>query len=106
MSIVKPLFIKSNHSGGEHSCFSQNTSSIGTSNVLLLEHSVGQVVDKHAHDEWHMIFVRSGKIQFTVLEAEYNAEPGDSLVIPPNTKHSFKVLGEKPCNTLCLTINK
>ena len=78
--------------------------SLKTGQLLLLNHPAAQVVDTHTHEEAHLIFVRQGKINFQVQGQTYAMAAGDTLVVPPNTPHSFTVIGDSPCRTACLSI--
>ena len=81
-----------------------NCKSLKSGQLLLLEHPAGQVVDDHDHEEAHIIFVRKGKIEFTIDTKAYAMEVGDTLVVPPKTVHSFKTVGDEACLTACLSI--
>ena len=81
-----------------------NCKSLKSGQLLLLNHPVAQVVDTHTHEEAHIIFVRQGKVNFQVEGQTFEMSAGDTLVVPPNTPHSFTVIGSDPCRTACLSI--
>ena len=45
----------------------------------------------HVHDAEHEVFtVLSGRVRFKAGEEEFEAGPGDVVMIPPGTPHTFK----------------
>ena len=59
-------------------------------------------VDKHPFDEIRMVL--EGELTMNINGNQLLLRSGDKIVIPSNTKHSQKVLGEAPC--LCIVANK
>ena len=62
--------------------------------VHLVTHPVGQVKEMHVHDppQDHVIAVRSGRMRWTVEGREtLDAGPGDVIVTPAGTAHSYEV---------------
>lgn len=57
---------------------------------------------RHPFDEVRMIL--SGELSFNVNGNQLLLRSGDKIIIPSNTKHSQKVLGQDPC--LSLVANK
>ena len=72
--------------------------------VHLVTHPVGQVKEMHVHDppQDHIIVVRSGSMRWTVGEQTLDAEPGDVIVTPAGTAHSYEVLGDRPARVVCI----
>jgi mannose-6-phosphate isomerase-like protein (cupin superfamily) len=50
----------------------------------------------HRHSCGEVFVVYAGRGIYTVDETEIVAEPGDMVVIPPNTWHSFRPAGDEP----------
>jgi mannose-6-phosphate isomerase-like protein (cupin superfamily) len=49
----------------------------------------------HVHEREHEVFtVMSGRVRFRVEDAEVEAGPGDVVVVPPGTPHTFKGLSD------------
>ena len=49
----------------------------------------------HVHEREHEVFtLMSGRVRFQVEETEIEATPGDMVVIPPGTPHTFKGLAD------------
>lgn len=60
----------------------------------------GPVLHKHPYSEtW---IVRSGKAQFTASGETLEAEPGDIMVVPPETPHKFKNIGTERLEIICI----
>lgn len=74
---------------------------IPRTNILLCVFpiDIGQIGETHTHDEVHLIFVRSGKVNYTVNADTRMLGPGDFIAILPNTPHSFEEITDEP---LCL----
>ena len=53
---------------------------------------------RHPFDEIRMIL--SGELSFNVNGNQLLLRSGDKIIIPSNTKHSQKVLGQDPCVSL------
>jgi mannose-6-phosphate isomerase-like protein (cupin superfamily) len=53
---------------------------------------------RHPYSE--LRFVISGQLLVNVSGNQVLLRPGDSIVIPPNTRHSYSVVGENPCQSL------
>ena len=57
---------------------------------------------RHPVDEVRMIL--EGEISMNISGNQLLLRPGDKIMIPANTKHSQRVLTDKPC--LCLVANR
>lgn len=64
----------------------------------LLETSKVYPEHRHPFDEVRMILV--GELSMNINGNQLLLRAGDKIVIPSNTKHSQKVLGETPCETI------
>lgn len=53
---------------------------------------------RHPFDEVRMIL--SGELSMNINGNQLLLRSGDKIVIPSNTKHSQKVLGQAPCETI------
>lgn len=62
--------------------------------------TVEEIYPEHRHpfDEVRMIL--SGELSFNVNGNQLLLRSGDKIIIPSNTKHSQKVLGQGPCVSL------
>ena len=65
--------------------------------VHLVTHPAGQVKEMHVHDppQDHVITIRSGRMRWTVDGESLEAGPGDVIVTPAGTPHSYEVLGDE-----------
>jgi len=72
--------------------------------VHLVTHPVGQVKEPHTHDppQDHVIVIRSGRMRWTVEDQSLDAGPGDVIVTPAGTAHSYEVLGDEPARVVCV----
>jgi len=72
--------------------------------VHLVTHPVGQVKGPHTHDppQDHVIVIRSGRMRWTVEDQSLDAGPGDVIVTPAGTAHSYEVLGDEPARVVCV----
>ncbi len=72
--------------------------------VHLVTHPVAQVKGPHTHDppQDHVIVIRSGRMRWTVEDQSLDAGPGDVIVTPAGTAHSYEVLGDEPARVVCV----
>jgi mannose-6-phosphate isomerase-like protein (cupin superfamily) len=72
--------------------------------VHLVTHPVGQVKEMHVHDppQDHVVTIRSGRMRWTVGGVSLDAGPGDVIVTPAGTPHSYEVLGDEPARVVCV----
>jgi mannose-6-phosphate isomerase-like protein (cupin superfamily) len=63
-----------------------------------------QVKEMHVHDppQDHIIVMRSGRMRWTVEDQSLDAGPGDVIVTPAGTAHSYEVLGDEPARVVCV----
>ncbi len=57
---------------------------------------------KHPLDEIRMVL--EGELSMNINGNQLLLRSGDKIVVPSNTKHSQKVLGDQPC--VCIVANK
>jgi quercetin dioxygenase-like cupin family protein len=72
--------------------------------VHLVTHPAGQVKEVHTHDppQDHIIVIRSGRMRWTVEDESLEAGPGDVIVTPAGTPHSYEVLGDEDARVVCI----
>ena len=46
-------------------------------------------VKPHAHPYYHMFYIHSGSFRFSVNGQDHCLQPGDVLLVPPQTEHSY-----------------
>jgi mannose-6-phosphate isomerase-like protein (cupin superfamily) len=72
--------------------------------VHLVTHPAGQGKEMHVHDpaQVHVLVIRSGRMRWTVEDQTLDAGPGDVIVTPAGTPHSYEVLGEESARVVCV----
>jgi quercetin dioxygenase-like cupin family protein len=72
--------------------------------VHLVTHPAGQAKEMHIHDppQDHVIVMRSGRMRWTVEDQSLEVGPGDVIVTPAGTAHSYEVLGDEPARVVCI----
>jgi quercetin dioxygenase-like cupin family protein len=70
--------------------------------VKAITHPAGEASPVHTHPEDHIIFMRSGRIRWTVGDESLDAEAGDTIVTPAGVTHSFEVLDAQPSQVVCI----
>ncbi|MFC5972314.1 cupin domain-containing protein [Halomarina salina] len=71
--------------------------------VHVVHHDPGTEREEHTHEETHIVFVRSGRMRWSV-DGEYRETgPGDTTVTPGGVTHSWEVLGDDPARVVCVT---
>ncbi|MBT3350308.1 MAG: cupin domain-containing protein [Nitrospinaceae bacterium] len=69
---------------------------VGVKEMLCwLELKPGCVVPEHAHENEQISHVLKGHLRFVVDGETIEIGPGESLLIPPNARHSAEVLGDE-----------
>jgi len=58
--------------------------------VSRSEIAPGAGVKSHTHPYYHMFYVQSGYFRFCAAGAQYNLEPGHTLLVPPQTEHDYQ----------------
>ena len=54
----------------------------------------------HDPPQDHVIVIRSGRMRWTVEDQTLDPEPGDVIVTPAGTAHSYEVLGDEPARVV------
>jgi mannose-6-phosphate isomerase-like protein (cupin superfamily) len=49
-----------------------------------------------------VIVIRSGRMRWTVENQSLDAAPGDVIVTPAGTAHSYEVLGDESARVVCI----
>jgi quercetin dioxygenase-like cupin family protein len=70
--------------------------------LQAVTHEPGEASPVHTHPEDHVIFMRSGRMRWTVDDDTIEAEAGDTIVTPAGVPHSFEVLGEEAAQCVCV----
>ena len=56
----------------------------------------GAGVKPHSHPYYHMLFVLSGVCRFHVEGVQYDVQPGQCLLVPPQMQHAYTNEGSEP----------
>jgi mannose-6-phosphate isomerase-like protein (cupin superfamily) len=70
--------------------------------MFLVDNEPGEGPGLHVHPYSETWVVRSGRVRFTADGEEFDAGPGDILVVGPNTKHKFVNLGPGRLDLVCV----
>jgi quercetin dioxygenase-like cupin family protein len=62
--------------------------------ISTLTYEPDQTGKEHIHGQSRVVFVRKGRITFTLGDKSFETGPGDCFFMLPNTPHSFKVTGD------------
>ena len=68
--------------------------------VAKNKNAPGSGVKPHSHPYYHMFLLEAGQCCFTVDRTAYPLAPGQCLLVPPQTEHSFTTSGEEPIEYL------
>jgi mannose-6-phosphate isomerase-like protein (cupin superfamily) len=76
--------------------------------VIMLEgmEPIAEIFDpkvktqENRHPYFELRFVLAGQLLVNVSGNQVLLRQGDSILIPPNTRHSYTVVGESPCESL------
>jgi mannose-6-phosphate isomerase-like protein (cupin superfamily) len=69
---------------------------------FLVNNLPGDGPDLHKHPYSETWIVRSGRGRFTADGEDIDAEPGDIIVVGPETPHKFKNIGEERLDVICI----
>lgn len=58
--------------------------------------------DLHYHNEFELVYVVNGSIEFTILEKKYIANKGDIVLLLPDYPHSMKQVPNVSCEYYCM----
>ena len=104
-----PRFVKTDLSGrffkaSENLCIDVDLKG-SNSHLYIFPIKPGQKVETHVHaDGIHFIFVRTGKVKYTIGDVTMVVGPGDFISIPPNTSHSFEAMNGEPTSVVAFDI--
>lgn len=70
--------------------------------VFLIDSEPGQGPALHTHPYTEMWIVRSGQARFTVGNETLDPNPGDIVVVNPETPHRFKNIGTTRLELTCI----
>lgn len=59
------------------------------------------LIEDHRHPFDEVITVVSGEAVFDIAGNKLLLRVGDRIVIPSNTRHSFKIQGDETCSFIC-----
>jgi mannose-6-phosphate isomerase-like protein (cupin superfamily) len=80
--------------GGTVRFFHGDEHDLGDVSVAMSSNPPGGDGLKHRHPCGEVFVVYEGRGVYTVGDSEVVAEPGDIVVVPPNTWHSFRAEGD------------
>lgn len=75
----------------------------GATISVILDHSgprQGPRLHRHPYDETWV--VQAGNVTFQVGDTRQRAEPGDIVIVPPDTPHKFTNDGPGPSSLVCI----
>lgn len=70
-------------------------------NMRMIEILPGGNTPDHSHPYEHENYVVEGKGQVMMNNEYFDLKPGDVVLVPPNTRHQYKNLGENIFKFLC-----
>ena len=79
---------------------SQPNDGTTSSNLSYSVIGVGVGAPMHTHESDEFIVVLDGTIEVRIDDDIYYAEPDQTIVVPPNVPHSFKVVGHSDARIL------
>jgi quercetin dioxygenase-like cupin family protein len=82
--------------GGAVRFFHGDEHGLGSVSVAMSSNPPGGVGRTHRHPCGEVFVVYEGRGVYTVGDNEIVAEPGDIVVVPPDTWHSFRAEGDVP----------
>lgn len=72
--------------------------------LLTIRAEDGEGEFEHGGEEF--IYMLSGRLRFTVGEAEMTLGPGDSLYFDPRRRHTTRALGKTPARFICVFVRE
>jgi len=69
---------------------------------FLVKNAPGTGPDLHKHPYSETWIVRDGKARITADGEDIEADPGDIIVVGPETPHKFKNIGADRLNIICI----
>jgi len=70
--------------------------------MFLVNNEPGEGPELHRHPYSETWIVRSGKARMTADGQDIDAEPGDIVVVGPQTPHKFKNVGTERLDIICI----
>lgn len=70
--------------------------------VYVNDHAPGETADLHAHDEDHILVMRSGRMRWTIDGQTVETGAGDVILAPAGVEHGYEVLGDEAVKLLCV----
>lgn len=67
---------------------------------VFVEVDPGNACASHTHDVEEIIYVHRGTLEFTVGDSVTTQVPGELTVVPPETSHGFRNVGDTPAGVL------
>ncbi len=61
--------------------------------LFVFAYEPGEVGPTHTHEETHLVFVRSGRVRYTVGDATRDVGAGEIVAMLPGVPHSYEALG-------------
>ena len=58
----------------------------------------------HRHETQSFLVLRDGRGHVTIGDEQFDAEHGDTVVVPAHVWHTFRVLGDEPLRIVGVTI--
>jgi len=80
--------------GGSLRSVQQADHGLGAFSVAMSDNPPGQGAIEHRHSCGEVFVVYEGRGIYTIGETDIVAEPGDVVIVPANTWHSFRSDGE------------
>lgn len=74
----------------------------GDVSLFLVDNDPGRGAEPHRHPYSETFVVRAGRAVFLLGEQEVEAQAGDIVVVPPDTVHGFRNVGEGRLDLVCV----
>jgi mannose-6-phosphate isomerase-like protein (cupin superfamily) len=85
--------------GMSHQFVGADNGDVGIS-AYFVDAAPGRGTVRHRHPYDKVVFVREGRARWTINGEEYDAGPGDILVVKAGETHSFVSIGDVPLKQL------
>lgn len=86
--------------------FDGKSHGVDVSYIHLSTTRVGVGPPLHTHAYTEVVLIRQGQAMFTLGSAQFVARAGQTLVIPPNTPHSFRTEGADRYESVAVHLNR
>lgn len=64
----------------------------GTSSMSILDYETGASVPDHNHPHEQVSYIQSGRVEVTAGARKYVVGAGQTIIVPPYVRHSFRAL--------------